>query len=215
MNDPIRTASRLWGFLARLYAAPLLVLVAAVVLSQVLGVPIGDFTRDPTTVAKLMPYVGSVSMVGVLLWTAAATACGIGWGVLRRRPDGHRMAGFFLHFGVVTAALGLDDLFLLHETAEHFGFNEKLLLLVYGGLLGAGLVRFREQILKTDFLLLIIGVGFLGLSVSVDVVQDQLDAILGTWRILVEDGFKLLGIAGWFGYFLRCALGAISPDASS
>jgi hypothetical protein len=59
------------------------------------------------------------------------------------------------------------------------------------------------------------GVGFLGLSVSVDVVQDQIEAILGTWRILVEDGFKLLGIAGWFGYFLRCALGALSPDATS
>ncbi len=211
--DLVPQAARVAPFLLGVYLVPLLFLATAALLSTVLDVPIGDFTRDPSTVARLMPYVGSVSSVGIIFWTAGATVCFFGWAVLRRRPDQRRFAAFLLHFGLVTAVLGLDDLFLLHETADHFGLDEKVLVAGYGSLLALGLVRFRDEILETDFLLLLVGVGFLGLSVSVDVVQDQLELLLGGWRILLEDGFKLLGIAGWFGYFLRCALNRVGGTA--
>lgn len=42
---------------------------------------------------------------------------------------------------------------------------------------------------------------FLGLSLFVDGLQDLFGERLGPWRILFEDGFKLLGAAGWLGYF--------------
>ncbi len=68
------------------------------------------------------------------------------------------------------------------------------------------MVTFKKCILKTEYLILLIALGFFGLSLFIDVFQHRIQSIIGNSRILFEDGFKLLGIVGWFGYFLRCCL---------
>ena len=91
----------------------------------------------------------------------------------------------------------------------HLGINEKLVQLPYVALILTGGYIFRKTILETDFLILLVALGFFGLSVVVDVVETQLVAIVGNWRFVIEDGAKLCGIFGWCGYFFRCSVSRI------
>jgi hypothetical protein len=97
----------------------------------------------------------------------------------------------------------LDDFFLGHETLQEYVGSEKIIYLFYVFSLLGILIVFRDCILESDYIALIIALGFLGLSVSIDIFQESIELVIGQWRILLEDGFKLLGIVGWFGYFAR------------
>lgn len=114
-------------------------------------------------------------------------------------------SAFFLYFGFASAFLLLDDFFLIHEQASSFGFSEKYFFLIYGLIIMGGLFIFRREILASDYLLLVIALGFLGASIGVDVIQSRIEGLIGEWRILFEDGFKFLGIVGWMGYFAHCS----------
>ncbi len=111
----------------------------------------------------------------------------------------------------------LDDFFLLHEKIFpiYFGVPEKIVYLGYFGLILCGGVVFKKCIMETEYLVLLIALGFFGLSMFTDAIQGRIELILGSWRILFEDGFKLLGIVSWMGYFCRCTLLRIkdNPDA--
>jgi len=114
----------------------------------------------------------------------------------------------------MSIVLALDDLFMLHEAIfpNSFGISERLILLTYGLLVISGIVKFRKMILQTEYLILIVVLGCFGLSFIVDGFQESIEVVLGQWRILVEDGFKLLGFVGWFGYLLKCSLGAVTQE---
>jgi hypothetical protein len=58
-------------------------------------------------------------------------------------------------------------------------------------------------VLLSEFELLIISLLFFGMAAIVDLNQEKMGEIFGAWRILLEDGSKMLGIVGWFGYFSR------------
>ena len=63
------------------------------------------------------------------------------------------------------------------------------------------ITKFAKYILETERLILLIALFFLGLSFSIDLFQYRIEPFMGQWRILLEDGFKFLGIVGWLGYF--------------
>ena len=193
-------------FLFSLYFLTLLFLFAVVAASVGMDVSIAMFTRDPAAVAHIHPFIGVVSNLGVMLWTASATICLFSWAILRSSLDEMKFSTFLLCSGLMTTLLLFDDLFLLHDDIfpRYFGVKEKIVFLVYVGLILFGMVKFKECILETEYLVLIIALGFFGLSVFIDVLQPRIESFIGHWRILFEDGFKLLGIVGWFGYFLRC-----------
>ncbi len=199
---------KLVRFLFSLYFLPLLFLFAVVVASSQMGVSLAMFTRDPATVAQIHPLIGVVSNFGVMLWTASATICLFNWAIFRHSLNETRFATFLLCSGLLTLLLLFDDFFLLHEFIfpHYFGVSEKIVFLGYGGLMIFWMVTFRKCILKTEYLILLIALGFFGLSLFIDVFQRRIQSIIGNSRILFEDGFKLLGIVGWLGYFLRCCL---------
>ena len=111
----------------------------------------------------------------------------------------------------------LDDFFLLHEKIfpVYFGVPEKIVYIAYFSLILGGAVVFKKCIMETEYLIILIALGFFGLSIFTDVIQGRIELIIGSWRILFEDGFKLLGIVGWMGYFYKCTLLRIknNPDA--
>jgi hypothetical protein len=187
---------KLVRFLFSLYFLPLLFLFAVVVASTQMGVSLAMFTRDPASVAQIHPFIGVVSNFGVMLW------------IFRHSLNETRFATFLLCSGLLTILLLLDDFFLLHEFIfpHYFGVSEKIVFLGYGGLMICWMVTFRKCILKTEYLILLIALGFFGLSLFIDVFQHRIQSFIGNSRILFEDGFKLLGIVGWLGYFLRCCL---------
>ncbi len=176
--------------------------------------------RDPLQSANLPFYMGFVSNVGILGWAAGASFCGLAWGVLRRTRN-HPMVPFFALGGLLLAALGLDDFFIIHEEVVPvmlfpedgwLHISEKGVFAFYGVFALVFLIRCRRVILnETPFGLLAAGMGFLAASLVVDVLGISSIVHDRGNRLLVEDGAKLLGILCWAGYFATTALRHLAP----
>jgi hypothetical protein len=211
-------AKQLALFLLSLYFLPLLLLLAVVVASSHTGVEIAKFTRDPADTLNIHPLTGVVSNLGAILWAAAATICLFSWAILRKSVGETRFSTFLLCSGLLTTFLLLDDFFLLHDYIFplYLGVGEKVVFVGYAGLILWGAAVFWKDILKTEYLVLLIALGFFGLSLFIDAFQYRIESIVGPSRILFEDGFKLFGIVGWLGYFTRSALSRLAsiPHAS-
>jgi hypothetical protein len=67
-------------------------------------------------------------------------------------------------------------------------------------LLALYLFRHRRLILKSNFFLLLASLGFMGASMTIDIIEKF------TWQYEIEDGAKLLGIAFWLAYYLDTCL---------
>jgi hypothetical protein len=70
-------------------------------------------------------------------------------------------------------------------------------------------LHYRTCILDSAYPLLIAALVFLSASVAVDVVDAHVPALDGEAGLFLEDGFKLLGIAGWLGYYARTCFVAL------
>jgi hypothetical protein len=167
--------------------------------------------RDPTSVARISPFTGVTSNIGVLLWCATSAICLFTAAVLRRRTSG--MAPFLLSSGLFTLVLLLDDLFLFHEVVfpVYLAVPEVVLYVLYGVFMLALLVRFFRLIGQTEFELLLLALAYFGLSLLLDIVLALLHRRL-PGHLLLEDGFKLLGIVFWAAYFVRASFHSISSN---
>lgn len=99
----------------------------------------------------------------------------------------------------------LDDLLLFHEEVfpRYFNVSQRLTIAGYALVTFLYLARFRTMILKTEYTVLLLALGFFGLSVTLDYLQYRMEL---PWHRLFEEGFKLFGIANWLGYFARTSL---------
>jgi hypothetical protein len=181
----------------------LLMLSGALVLSEVENIPAAYMTRDALQTMHGLCYIGFVSSLGILFWMAAATVCLTAAAVLRTVPARKERAVFYFCFGLLSLALTLDDLFLIHEKMWPF-FTALPQYIISGlyALLAAGFtIRFRAIVLESPWLLLGLSLIALGLSAVLDV------DLPGHFRsIFIEDSFKLFGIVFWSLYFAHCAL---------
>lgn len=187
-------------------------LIATVFVGSVLGLHLltgidaGRLTRDPASVERYPFYVGYLSYVGVLLWSAAAAVCLFSaWQV--RSHGGSAADGWFLGLsGLVSLWLMSDDLFMLHEEVlpTYVGLPESLVYVVYVVLGVAYAVVFRRSILKTDYPLLGLALVLVGSSVALDLAPIQ---SIGPY--FVEDSAKFAGIATWFVYWARASSAAL------
>jgi hypothetical protein len=194
-------------------AVALLALTAAA--SVVARVPLTVFSRDPTATLGGNPLTGVQSHLGVLVWWAAAAVCFLGAALLRRARRDPASTAFLVWSGSITAVLTLDDLFQFHEdlAVRYLRIEDKVVVLAYGLAVLTYLVRYRRIILRSDYPLLLAGLVLFAASNAVDVVLQ--DRWMSDWRIFVEDGLKLLGIASWSSYLIRTSyqLAAASLDA--
>ncbi len=204
-------ARRLLPFLTVLYALPLLLLTAVAAVSFQTGLPAYKFMRDPAQIADVHPFMGFVSNVGALLWCATAAICLFASLLLGHRGQQAHHARFFFYAGLFTLLLMADDFFVLHDRILPFylGVTEKPVFGIYAALLALGFFFFGRIIAAMDYLLLLIALGFFALSVVGDEGQFVVQRAIGHWRILIEDGFKFLGIVGWFGFFVRSCFAQI------
>lgn len=97
---------------------------------------------------------------------------------------------------------------------------------LYGMLSNIGIllwcsIGFRKAILNSQFVLLILALGFFGLSIAIDIVPEMMrsNQELWTgvkqtvssknsvpWYYLIEDALKLFGIVSWFGFLVGACL---------
>ncbi len=156
-------------------------------------------------------FRGAFTNLGILLWWAAATVSAFTYFLLHRlfhtEVYAESAKAFFLYMALFTALLTLDDLFMLHEEVfpVHLGVPELAVYAAYGALT-AGLIHFVHFLVRTDFLVLMLALGFFAFSMLID--EGMLRFLLripGRLDLLIEDTMKMLGIVCWLVFLLRTA----------
>ena len=198
---------------AALYGLALLLLAAATAAHTLLGVPYAKLFSDPTAVAEVHPFTGALSVVGSLMWAASAAICLQAGAVLRARSEHGGLAGYLLAAGLLSAWLLFDDQFLIHEAIaeDRLGVDQRLFFAAYVAAVAFGAVRFRHLVLASRWRLLAVSLALLALSVGIDVLHRPL-GVSGEATVFFEDTFKLLGIAGWLGYFGQTSFDALRGE---
>jgi len=196
--------------MAIIYVPTALFLIGVLLLAKSTGRGVGLFTRDPTAVLKGPFYAGFVSQLGVLVWCAAATSCLFASSITRREDVGAGWRPFLRYAGILTAALLVDDLFLFHEEVfpRRLGIPEVAVLGAYGIATLYFLVRFRREILASEYPLLAASFGFFAVSIAVDSVDIE------RLRYWIEDGFKIFGLVSWMVFFVRTSHACCATEPS-
>lgn len=153
-------------------------------------------TQDATAIAGIHPLSGFLSSLGVLLWCVAASICFFAaWTLRNSKP--RDMPWFLLFSALLSAYLLFDDLFQFHEdlASRYLGLNEKVAVAALLIAISAYLIAFRRIILRTNFTVLLLALGFFATSVVIDTLLCS--------EYFFEDGAKWLGIASWCSYFAQ------------
>ncbi|MDQ3460913.1 MAG: hypothetical protein M3498_16720 [Deinococcota bacterium] len=203
-----RQGTRLWPIILVGVGFILLCCGGVYLLAKATGTPLSALTADPAAINRTSVYIGLLSNIGIMLWSATAAVGFLAAAVLRML--GHSPL-FLLASASLSVLLAVDDAFLLHERVI-----PRLLqipeIVVYGGyglLIGSYLLYFSRPILKTDYELLVLAFLCFAISVAIDI------ALPTTTRVtFVEDSFKLAGIVFWLLYFFRAAQSAIRSGVS-
>jgi hypothetical protein len=186
------------------------VAVLAVALSPVLGVvdDASELTVDPAAYWQFSRRSGALSHAGVALWFFAAGAALFAASRLAETAGRRR---FLLVLGVVSAALGVDDVLQVHEAVGEVvgaGLADEVVQALYALAFLAFLVHRRAIVAETPWVLLAGAGGCFAVSLA-------LDAAPGDPHV-VEDGAKFVGIALWAAYLWlaagRFAGGVPAPD---
>ncbi len=155
---------------------------------------------DPLTAAEFSDdcchiYYGFVSNLGVFLWIGTAAIALFSALLFYLSPTLRPFFGFALAAGLLSALLGLDDAFLLHEVAfPELGIPQSLVLFAYIGLAAIyGLVSLRV-ILSAEIWILILAVLGMGLSLGIDQILHSIEDSV----VVAEDSAKFFGIFAWF-----------------
>ena len=158
--------------------------VAAEVSSRIGDV--GDLTRDPTAVAGVPWWTGSISRLSNLCWAAAAALNAL---AAQAAPRSHRRP--LLLLAALCTMLAVDDTMLVHDAIlPTHGVPEDLVLGVYAVVaLVLAWWWWKTRWRPTVLFAFLGGAAALAFSVAADVVH--------TLPYLLEDGAKLLGIVAW------------------
>ncbi|MGV2829685.1 hypothetical protein [Myxosarcina sp. GI1(2024)] len=172
------------------------------------NLPVSSFTKDIASIADVNPFNGVISNLGILLWCAAASICLFSFAVLQNLKTNHAsIQKKFRFFLLVSGSIGLiimfDDLFLLHEEIlPSLNISEKAVFLSYMIMICLYLLKFRKTILKTEWIVLCLGLLCFAASIIIDILVMS-GKIIFFDKFFFEDGLKLLAIASWFSYFVR------------
>lgn len=178
------------------------------VLAQLAGIPAEELTPDPNSVAEQSAYVGVLSVLGVMLWGAAAASCLLAGAVLRGAGGSASGSRFLLATAALCTGLGVDDAAMIHENVapDSLGVPQRAVLAGYLGLTLAWLVAFRAELRRSSLALLLCAAPCFAASLAIDFVDAS--------RV-VEDYFKYVGLfalAGWaFTEARRRLVAALGP----
>jgi hypothetical protein len=175
--------------------------------------------QDATTVLQAPFYVGSLSLAGVIGWSAAAGVSLFAAAVTR--PGAGSPRSLLLALGLLSAVLLADDAFLIHDEIVplYLGMSGELIGVAYVLATAAILYLHRAVIARTNYRLLVAALVLLGVSAAVDLASSALASMVPTILVaLGEDGTKLVGIWTWFAYLAsvsRQVLSSSPPEAGS
>lgn len=175
------------------------------------GRPVLPLFNDPATHSGTHPLVGAISNMGVLLWWTSASIWLFTASLLRSRAD-RAAYKFALASGLLSAYLGLDDLYLLHDELlpEYLGLPQDGAVAAVGLTTIAYFVAFRRFVFRREAVALLVAAGLLGASAFVDgVFHASSQSTAWKWLYLLEDSLKWLGILCWGSFCLAWCVRAV------
>ena len=156
--------------------ASVLVPAGLVLIAVALAAIVGDvaphyFLRDLAATAGVHPLTGAVSMLGMVVWSAAAAVSLLT--VLYLIRNGRAGAGFFLASAALSGGLLFDDLFLIHDVLApaYLKISTEIVLAGIGLAVLIWLAVFRREISEGEPFLSGPRTGFFGLSIAVDLAS--------------------------------------------
>lgn len=189
------------------YLPTLLLLVGTGIFVIGTNAHITFFLRDAKAVYDIPFHAGALSSIGILFWCGAATVCLFTSLVLYETAAASEKRQFLLNAGLLTSILMFDDLFLLHEdfAPNYLGLPGDVLYVLYAALAVTLLLYYRHVIVRSASALLLLSGAFLAGSIGFEVLHEYGLFLTGAesrgLQHFLEDGSKLLGVAGWFSYF--------------
>ncbi|MBK7966333.1 MAG: hypothetical protein IPK10_14325 [Bacteroidetes bacterium] len=186
------------------FSIPLIILFITYKVGRMLGIDLGDLTRDPNTILKGHTYTGMISNAGIFFWSASATICFFTAVFLYRMKAPRKQFMLMLFAGLLSFILGFDDVFQMHEKmfSNIRYVPEELFFLAYAFCIVFIVIICFETFLETDFVLWSLALFMFMMSLVVDKEIIKVDADHAFW----EDGFKFTGIILWATYYLRTAM---------
>jgi len=180
-------------------------LVVALVLyvSQITGINVTKFTRDPASIQHFPFYIGILSNLGVLFWTSAVAICFFSAILIKEKSENSKAVKFLISSGFLTLLLTLDDFFLFHEELfpDYLSIEQSYVFLGYLLIFAIYILLNLNIILETNYLFLSVALLFLGLSASADQFLSY-----STMETFYEDGLKFIGIIFWSSYFVNTSI---------
>lgn len=169
------------------------------------GVEYSVLTREPQVVLGGPAYVGLLSNLGAVVWALPTAVCFLAATLFQ-----DRRRWMFGAAAVLSLLLLADDLFLLHDAVfPLIGIRERIVQLLYFALIGALLAGFWRRMGAAVTALVIVAVGFWGMSALLD---RSFNASPLNLDQLTEDGLKFMGIVLWAGAWLILARRELSHN---
>jgi hypothetical protein len=199
-----RWRALIWVFL------PLVILIAAAA-QPLLDAPL--LFRDPVVAAYDLAsgwtqgdaarplWVGAMSTIGAILLTLPAGALILLCGVAAR-PGGDRgLVAFAACGAALTLMLTLDETLMLHEMLDAASPGSELwVLLGQAAVTAAYLAAFRRELIGAAPALTAYAIGLFAMSAAIDLALSYSPLV-----VVVEDGFKFLGVCAWTGAHMIAA----------
>lgn len=204
MNNLFRAITYQWNHLFLKFmvslAAFIVVIFVFYFLSSLYGFSFSELTTNPYSHKDLPVYAGILQKIGMVLWIASSVVC---FFIVYVGKDKQK---FFLYAGLISSLFALDELILLHNKfiPTIYKLNQNLIYIIYGILIVIFIVKHRDRVFRSEFLILYTSLFFLLLKILIDGFQNM-GVIADTKESYIEDSAKLLGIFFWFYYFLRFA----------
>ena len=192
----------IYPLMIKVYLPAILILCSIALIKLIFNLEIGKITRDPAQIMGAHPLLGFLSNIGILIWCSTATICYFSSWLISKKKENKKIISFFTSSAIVTGLLLFDDLFLFHDCLfpEYLKINEKFVYLSYGIICTVYLFKFRSIILQTDYIFLLVAFIFFAVSICVDIAMDYHMWVTG--MLLLEDGFKFLGILSWATFYI-------------
>jgi len=187
-------------------------------------VPLFDLVGDPLAVVREClqdaatlaqarscnkPYFGLLSNLGILLWCVSTIVSLFAFFQVYNAREELEPAAFLLYAGILTGALLMDDLFQGHEIVypKAFHISEAFSGMIYALFTASYILIFRDYALQADPKILCLGIIFLALSLTMDMLEkiDGLFEFNGVFHRVAEYGSKFVGIGAWAVFHIRVA----------
>jgi len=168
----------------------------------VFEIPFPDLTANPISRMAVPFYQGILQRIGTILWGGTVLVSLFTYYNLEPSENLIEIRKFLLSSGIFFGYFLIDELLLIHNFIfpKVLNIHQLLVVIVYAVLTLIFIIRFRV-IIKNNFLwLFVIAISFLGLSVLVDILS-YLKVIRFSFRYLLDDGAKFLGIFNLFVYY--------------